>query len=301
MLQYANYNTNMIILKNKLIKIIALIVFIGLNNINATAQNKIDENRTIKILAIGNSFSDDAVEHYLYGLVKAGGHKIVIGNLFKGGASLSQHWDAVQNDNPIYEYRKIDSLGKKDKIAKVSLATALLDEDWDYISFQQSSTNSGLLDTYLEPLPKLLSFVKSKIKNKDVKYVFHQTWAYANSSKHKGFANYNNSQLEMYRAITNASKKMFKLYQFDLIIPSGTAIQNGRTSSVGDNFCRDGHHLDYRIGRYTAACAWYSAIYGNVVGNTYTLNKLSDNETLIAQKAAELACKKPYKISKINL
>lgn len=38
-----------------------------------------------------------------------------------------------------------------------------------------------------------------------------------------------------------------------MIIPTGTAIQNARTSFVGDHMNRDGYHLDLKIGRYTAA------------------------------------------------
>ena len=37
---------------------------------------------TVKILAIGNSFSADAVEQELYGLFEAVGQKVVIGNMY---------------------------------------------------------------------------------------------------------------------------------------------------------------------------------------------------------------------------
>ena len=36
----------------------------------------------VKILAIGNSFSADAVEQELYGLFAAEGKKVIIGNLY---------------------------------------------------------------------------------------------------------------------------------------------------------------------------------------------------------------------------
>ncbi|NMB06541.1 MAG: DUF4886 domain-containing protein, partial [Bacteroidales bacterium] len=38
--------------------------------------------REIRLLTIGNSFSEDAVEHYLHGLVAAEGDTIVIGNMY---------------------------------------------------------------------------------------------------------------------------------------------------------------------------------------------------------------------------
>jgi len=40
----------------------------------------------LKVLAIGNSFSEDAVENYLFELAEAVGKKIIIGNLYIGGA-----------------------------------------------------------------------------------------------------------------------------------------------------------------------------------------------------------------------
>ena len=42
-------------------------------------------NDTIKVLAIGNSFSQDAVEQYLHELGEAEGITMIIGNMFIGG------------------------------------------------------------------------------------------------------------------------------------------------------------------------------------------------------------------------
>lgn len=58
----------------------------------------------------------------------------------------------------------------------------------------------------------------------------------------------------MYHAIVDAVKKAGKAYKIKMIIPTGTAIQNARTSFIGDHMNRDGHHLDVKVGRYTAAC-----------------------------------------------
>ena len=45
-----------------------------------TADKKDDG--VVRILAIGNSFSQDAVEQYLYELFDAAGTKVVIGNMY---------------------------------------------------------------------------------------------------------------------------------------------------------------------------------------------------------------------------
>ncbi|RZK76174.1 MAG: DUF4886 domain-containing protein, partial [Pedobacter sp.] len=69
-------------------------------------QDRPSKDSVIKILAIGNSFSDDAIEHYLYGLAKAGGYKVIIGNLYIGGAPLDLHLKNAQGNLDAYEYRK---------------------------------------------------------------------------------------------------------------------------------------------------------------------------------------------------
>lgn len=63
--------------------------------------------KQIKLLAIGNSFSDDAIEHYLPGLAEANGDTIIIGNMYIGGCSLEKHYNNSVNNSPDYSYRKI--------------------------------------------------------------------------------------------------------------------------------------------------------------------------------------------------
>lgn len=252
----------------------------------------------VKILTIGNSFSEDAVEYYLYGLAKAAGKNIVIGNLFIGGATLDQHVQNATNNSAAYAYRKIEENGNKEDTPNTTIATALADEDWDYISFQQASPNSGQYNTFVTPLPALYNYVKGKATNPHVKYILHQTWAYAQNSTHAGFANYNKDQEIMYLAIVDAYNRATDLIDTELIVPAGTAIQNGRTSIIGDNFCRDGYHLDLNIGRYTASCTWFEAIFGeNVIGNSYKPTALTDYETEIAQHAAHRAVIKPNAVT----
>lgn len=252
----------------------------------------------VRILAIGNSFSEDAIESHLYNLAKADGKKVIIGNMYIGGASLELHVQNANTNASTYEYRKIDTGGVKKNYIKTSISTALADEQWDYISFQQVSQNSGQYNTYESSLPVLYNYVKDKAKNPSVKYILHQTWAYAQSSTHTGFANYNNNQMTMYNAIVDAYSRAKTLINADLIVPAGTTIQNARTSLVGDNFTRDGYHLTIPFGRYTAACSWFETIFGkSVVGNTYYPSELSSFEASISQNAAHYATLKPNEVT----
>ncbi|SOD11775.1 DUF4886 domain-containing protein [Pedobacter xixiisoli] len=260
-------------------------------------EAKYEDDGILKILAIGNSFSEDALESYLAGLAIAKGHKIVIGNMYIGGASLSLHVQNATNNINAYAYRKINQQGIKATTANVSIATALADDDWDYISFQQESPNSGKFDTF-SPLVDLYNYVKTRTKNPQVKYILHQTWAYQKNSTYSAFANYDKDQDKMYAAIVDAYTKAKALIPIDRVVPAGTAIQNGRTSIIGDNFCRDGYHLDINIGRYTAACTWFEALFNEtVVGNTYKPTALSARDTEIAQNAAHFAYITPNQVT----
>ena len=149
---------------------------------------------------------------------------------------------------------------RKDEYPETKLIDALLDEPWDYISLQQASGKSGEYDTYNPYLKSLISYLRKYAPKKDFKLVWHQTWAYASDSDHKQFPKYGSNQMQMYEAIMAATRNALKDNKFDVLVPSGTAIQNARTSYIGDKMNRDGYHLEVNYGRYTAACTWFEAI-----------------------------------------
>jgi hypothetical protein len=98
------------------------------------------------------------------------------------------------------------------------------------------------------------------------------------------------------------SKKLSKSGWFKFIVPSGTAVQNGRTSGIGDHYTRDGYHLNLGYGRFTAACTWYEKLFdSDVRKNAYKPEKLTSLEATIAKTAAHKAVKKPFRVSKVKL
>ena len=263
----------------------------------ADSQPLFKKNKTIRILAIGNSFSEDAIEQNLYELAEAEGISVVIGNCYIGGCSLATHLKNATNDNPAYDYRKIEN-GTKTNRKKTSLAEAIADEKWDYISLQQVSSNSGQYETFEESLPGLVDYVKAYATNRKMKLMLHQTWAYAKNSTHTAFPNYDNDQGKMYESLVDAVDRAADLVGIDIIIPSGTAIQNGRTSCIGDHFNRDGYHLETTYGRYTAACTWFEKIFKkNVTRNSYSPGGVDVYKVEIAQYAAHAAVKNPDKVT----
>jgi hypothetical protein len=100
--------------------------------------------KQIKLLAIGNSFSDDAIEHYLYGLAEANGDTIVIGNMYIGGCSLETHYNNSKDNSSNYSYRKIVN-GVKTETPDYRLIDAITEGN---ILFQQSLTLSASIDNF---------------------------------------------------------------------------------------------------------------------------------------------------------
>ncbi|MEG0949236.1 MAG: DUF4886 domain-containing protein [Bacteroidales bacterium] len=254
-----------------------------------SAGNKSQQNDTLRILAIGNSFSVDGLT-YLQEIAEAAGRPIVIGNLYIGGCSLERHLQNSMTDDKPYRYYK-NECGVKSE-ADFSLADGIKDEYWDVISFQQASHYSGMYDTYTPYLSSLQGYVREQALNKDARFVWHMTWAYASDSDHSGFANYQNSQQAMYKAIKEVAEKAKKEYRFSYIIPSGETIQRCRKTSIGDHLTRDGYHLN-DLGRFAAGCTWYIMLFGeSVKDNTYQPETITSKDAKIARRIAEKSCRR---------
>lgn len=243
----------------------------------------------LRVLAIGNSFSEDAVEQELHAIVKDAGKEIIIGNLYIGGCSIERHFNNIDKDIADYSYRKIGLDGAADTIAHCTLGRAIADEDWDYITFQQASHDSGEYGTF-ERLPDLIAAVRKYAGSKPT-FLWHMTWAYSPDSDHGGFKRYGNDQMAMYHAIVYcAMRALEENPELKGVIPTGTAIQDARTSSLGCDLTRDGYHLAYKLGRYIAACTWFDVLFGaQVSGIEYAPAGISAEERRLCQEAADTA------------
>lgn len=214
----------------------------------------------ISILAIGNSFSVDAMQ-YLYDILKEAGYKeIHLGNIYKGSCSLSTHANYLSAKTAGYTYYTNDD-GKWVTTSSYNSPTAIASRKWDYISLQQASGSSGMPATFDPYLSNIIAGVTSMCP--DAKLMWHMTWAYQGNSTHAEFPNYGNNQMTMYNAILDCVKTKVQTHkEIQFIIPCGTAIQNARTSAFGDNLTRDGHHMSYREGRFICALMWAKQIAG---------------------------------------
>ena len=255
-----------------------------------------------KILAIGNSFSVDAMQHLWEILIGEGYTDFVLGNLYIGGCSIDGHKARIESGAADYTFYTNTGTGWKN--TKASIQTGLAYTDWDVITVQQASGSSGVLDTYSN-LQYVIDYVRTTATNPDLKIYWHMTWAYQGNSNHSEFYKYSNNQYVMYQAIINAVKEKIKTNDgIDGILPCGTAIQNLRTSYLGDTLTRDGYHLSEDIGRYTAALVWYKKLMGADLTDLTTVPTpfpdVSRHLPLI-KEAVNNAIRKPYTISQATV
>lgn len=258
----------------------------------------------IRILCIGNSFSWDAVEQELVPLCAEKGVEVEVHNLYYGGCSLYQHADFLLRDTAAYSHRvckpnPAPSLkGRELQIRTIkdtiSLRQALRDGEYDFISLQQASHDSGIRDSYEPWLSLLIDTVRAYQPKAQLCWM--QTWAYSQDATHPAYPRYHNNQQEMWdsiRSCTRYVQERFEILDLRLkILPCGTAIQLARATKLGDTLCRDGYHLNYTYGRFTAAAVWYEIITGkDVRRNHYRNPQMTRRQARLTKKAAHKACR----------
>ena len=248
----------------------------------------------IRILCIGNSFSWDAVEQELVPLCEEKGVQIEVHNLYYGGCSLQQHAQFLLQDKAAYSHRVCTNEEPRIIQDTITLRQALQDGEYDYISLQQASHDSGIRETYEPWLTMLIDTVRAYQPN--ARLCWMQTWAYSQDATHPAFPRYHNCQQEMWDTIVVCTKSQITKHKLP-IIPCGLAVQYARQTKLGDTLCRDGYHLNYTYGRYTAACVWYEILTGKDVRfNRYKNAEMTSEQRRLSQKSAHQAVKMVVKI-----
>ena len=238
----------------------------------------------MKILSIGNSFSEDA-QRYLHKLAKNEGIDLQTVNLFIGGCSLETHYSNMLNNNVVYELQRN---GEKTGLL-TSIHQALISDEWDVVTLQQASQFSANFATYTPYIEALASYVKKHCPT--AKIYVHQTWAYEDGSERlQAVGNFATAE-QMFNAIEQSYEKAFNLIKADGLIPCGKAMI---TASKINNqkVHRDCFHASFGLGRYMLALTWFKALTGcDICNNSFNEfdEVVSKTEREIAIKAVNLA------------
>jgi hypothetical protein len=221
-----------------------------------------------RLLAVGNSFSEDAL-YYLHDICAAAGVPCKVVNLYIGGCSLQRHYENLLSGEQVYEYQCNGCFDGQ----IVSLQQVLVEDTWDYILMQQASHDSGRWETYEPWLSQLAEELRQSCP--DAELLLHKTWAYEQDSTHDAFERYHCSQQEMYDALSECYQKA-ALQIGVRLIPSADVIQAVRRE-IGfryeqgeQSLCRDGFHMHMVYGRFLLGALFYVFLTGkNICENPF--------------------------------
>lgn len=285
-----------------------------------------DKTKPIRILSIGHSFSKDVMTTNLYNMFVEGGYSdITIGYLYMAGCSMPKHLYNIQNNKAQYEYAKNNS-GRWVTKNNVTALTALQEEEWDFVTVQSSpdyiggQTITGFKEgvnndgtqvsnvnmTEYEAMDQITDWIKANATNADVKIDYHMIWSFSEGCNLWSYTYHDYDQMKMYTNIVNITQQKVQNHEdINRVIPSATAIQNARSSFMGDTFNmpdatqggNDGYHLNDR-GDYVAALTWYCHYSGdnaNIMAG-YT-GVLTTDEFLAVAEAVNNAIDIPYAVT----
>lgn len=224
----------------------------------------------LKILAIGNSFTAYPCD-YLSGMLTASGcdaSKICLYTMWESGYSLDNWANDYANNSSRSITRVMGSASVANASGSKSVAQQLA-KDWDVVVFQEVSNRAQKFSNFNPSLKKLVQAVRRHCLNPNVAIAWQQVW----TRKKSGTTNYSD--------VVAATQSMAAYNGIDIIVPSGTAIENARGISQFANventfyLTEDGVHPSWGVGKYVASCAWWETLiaphYGvSILGNTYT-------------------------------
>jgi beta-glucosidase len=211
--------------------------------------------KTLKVLAIGNSFSQDATT-YIKGIALADGVDLRVASASIGGCSFERHYNNITNNTTDYHFVYYTP-EETYRSAEVSLEQCLKASDWDIITIQQVSGLSGKYETFFPFAPELVSYIKTIQPKAEIR--IHMVWAYGRF--YPGVAgNGYGTNLNMYNRVVDAYERLAKVFDNAKIIPSGVAMQLAR-EHFGDSIHRDGFHCS-ELGRVLTGWVWFESLTG---------------------------------------
>ena len=256
--------------------------------------------QNLKILMIGNSFADDTV-FYSRRIANSYGINIEIHDAYIAGCTIDQHYNNILSDATSYSMRSTDENGSWVYVNDKSLDYIVTYKDWDIITFQQASAQVGRVGTYSN-LTNLVDEVKARVTG-NPKYYWHQTWAYDNghSEYEDYFSYFDNDSDTMFNALVDRyQNEVVPTGLFEKTIYNGTAVQNMRTSYMGNTFSRDGKHMSLVHGRYLLASNFISTVYNidyDLSPLTYKPDGVTSNYQKLVKESITNARKYPSTIT----
>ena len=207
-------------------------ILVAFENGNIKTKNfdSTKNNKEIKILCIGNSWTGDFLNYTgaIIDEVLDGNAKIHLGFAYIGGASLQDHYNNLVNNGSytFYEWRTGSTYWTKET---KNINSILVLDSWDVVITQQVSLQAQTYSSYQPYLNNMLDLISERV-TKTVKFGWNLVRERVDTPN-------------VFEDISEAAQNLLKETLIQFILPCGTALQNARTTSL-DNL-GDGGHLTY--------------------------------------------------------
>lgn len=278
---------------NRIVSIILGMVLLATACIVPLGANANEESQkpVLKILAIGNSYTNNATQ-YISKIAESMGLDIKAASLYKDGCMVQGHLeryeayeklghDAYYASSNSIKYIHLNVNGVADT-SILSMQEAIASDDWDFIVMHQAPNSCDKLEKYwTEENPDLVTlytYIQAELKknnNTKCEIVFNQGWSFSHEmsidNNYKWYpVDYENTRdffLKIEKTVDEAAKIVQREKGLDApldIIPSGKAMQLakdefgfGDTYGEADSLYADFiSHLSNPIGRYMIANLW---------------------------------------------
>ncbi len=173
---------------------------------------------SLRILTIGNSFTDSLTRYFPQVAESAGCH-LTFDRANFGGCELERHWSYISAEeaSPVC---RIYQGGRK--------LRDILSRGWDIVTMQQASHQSWRSESFQPFASNIFNYVRKHAPDAEV--VIQQTWAYrADDPRLMPGGEWGFDQNGMYERLTANYRKLAK--ELDLrVIPTGFAVQLSRAA-----------------------------------------------------------------------
>ena len=255
----------------------------------------------MKILFVGNSFAVDTAEHGA-DVARSFGMQIKIGVLYVGGCSIEMHYTHMTQNLPAYVYHVNEGDGWS-SVPDFRIRDALRSDDLDWVVIQHGTKGTSRYTSLAcyEKLSPLIDEIKGEV-SAGTKIAFNLTWMGEPTYSHHEILSYDgNTNLMRERLVAVTEEAVLKNLKIDLLIPTGTAIENARTSHIG-LLTRDGYHLSLDKGRYIAALTLVSTLAGlDAATGTWAPDGVDEYAKAVAVESVRNAQRFPLKVTQSAL
>lgn len=211
----------------------------------------------MRILTIGNSFSEDATR-YLNQIAKAQGVYFEVVNICIGNCSLERHYRNMLGDKKDYMLCYNGSFTG----FYTTLEEALLSREWDVVTIQQVSHESCKRESFYPYITELADYIRTC--QPKAKLLLQETWAYEDGSHRMTVELGYESHKAMLKDVQAAYKEAAEREGLDGVIPSGTLFGMMLDKGI-EKVHRDTFHASFGLGRYALGLLWFRMLSGKLI------------------------------------